>query len=264
MGIESNSALVSRLGTSLHHSTLAEQPSPDSSPSTSTSFPIPRNNKGSDSPIANNHNHHSSSHASSLGSASTMDYAPSGDDSDSSSDEDLDVELDSELSTPFALTTYSIESAASISLLNHQKARLGGRGGRSSRHSSMSSVSVSNSLLANPSATTPPVQSKNGGFGSFGRSKGGTSRRKDSLTTILRNSLGAGLRGGRASEDEKDRPDPIRRPVSRRGSLLVRPTCFLCLIKRLKRPGMSIAQDQNIPAYQGRLARRSITCRYRG
>lgn len=266
MGIESNSALVSRLGTSLHHSTLAEQPSPDSSPSTSTSFPIPRNNKGSDSPIANNHNHHSSSHASSLGSASTMDYAPSGDDSDSSSDEDLDVELDPELSTPFAPTTYSIESAASISLLNHQKARLGGRGGRSLRHSSMSSASVSNSLLASPSATTPPIQSKNGGVGVgyFGRSKGETSRRKDSLTTILRNSLGTGLRGGRVSEDEKDRPDPIRRPVSRRGSLLVRPTRFLCSIKRLKRFGMSIAQDQNVPAYQGCLTRGSITRRHRG
>lgn len=184
---------------------------------------MPRNNKGSDSPIANNHIHHSSSHASSLGSTSMMDYAPSGDDSDSSSDEDLDVDLDPELGTPFAPTTHSTESAASISLMNHQKARLSGRGGRGSRHSSASSAIASNGFLASPSPTAPP---KNSGFGVgyFGRSKGETSRRKDSLTTVLRNTLGVGLGGGRASEDEKDRPDPIRRPVSRRGSLLVRPS----------------------------------------
>lgn len=154
-----------------------------------------------------------------------MDYAPSGDDSDSSSDEDLDVDLDLELSTSFAPTTHSTGSAASISLMNHQKARLGGRGGRSSRYSSVSSVGGSGSFLANPPPTAPPAQSKIGGFGVgyFGRPKGEASRRKDSLTTALRNSLGVGLGGGRASEDEKDRPDPIRRPVSRRGSLLVRP-----------------------------------------
>lgn len=153
-----------------------------------------------------------------------MDYAPSGDDSDTSSDEDLDIDLDLELDTPFAPTMQSTESAASISLMNHQKARLGGRGGRSSRHGSMSSASASNSSLASPSPTTPPVQSGNGGFGVgyFGRSKGEVSKRKDSLTTALRNSLVVGLGGSRATEDEKVRPDPIRRPVSRRGSLLVR------------------------------------------
>lgn len=153
-----------------------------------------------------------------------MDYAPSGDDSDSSSDEDLDVDLDLELGTPFAPAMHSTESAASISLMNHQKARLGGRGGRSSRHSSMSSASASNSSLASPSPTTPPIQPNNGGFGVgyFGRSKGETPRRKDSLTATLRNSFGVGLGGSKTSEDEKDRPDPIRRPVSRRGSLLVR------------------------------------------
>ncbi|RPB16839.1 hypothetical protein P167DRAFT_570018 [Morchella conica CCBAS932] len=212
-----------RACTSLHHSTLAEQPSPDSSPSTSTSFPIPRNNKGSDSPIANHHHyHHSSSHASSLGSASMMDYAPSGDDSDSSSDEDLDVDLDLELGTPFAPAIQSTESAASISLMNHQKARLGGRAGRNSRHSSLSSASASNSSLASPSPTTPPVQNSSFGVGYFGRSKEGAARRKDSLTTALRNSLAV---GGRGNDDEK-RPDPIRRPVSRRGSLLPKTKTF--------------------------------------
>lgn len=156
-----------------------------------------------------------------------MDYAPSGDDSDSSSNEDLEVELDPEVSTPFAPTTYSTESAASISLLNHQKARLGGRSGRSSRHTSISSVNISNNPLVSSLTIAPPIQSKSGGFGVgyFGRSKGETPKRKDSLT---RNSLGAGLEGGRPSEDEKDRPDPIRRPVSRRGSLLVRLARSLC------------------------------------
>lgn len=162
-----------------------------------------------------------------------MDYAPSGDDSDSSSDEDLDVDLDLELSTPFALTTHSTESAASISLMNHQKARLGGRSGRSSRHSSMSSASGSNGFLVNPTPIAPPAQPKNSGFGVgyFGRSKGEASRRRDNLTTVLRNSFGVGLGGGRASEDEKDRPDPIRRPVSRRGSLLVGPWLHISYVR---------------------------------
>lgn len=195
-----------------------------------------------------------------------MDYAPSGDDSDTSSNEDLEVELDPEISTPFAPTTYSTESAASISLLNHQKARLGGRSGRSLRHTSISSVSISNNVLLSPLTTASPVQSKIGGFGAghLGRSKGETSKRKDSLTTVLRNSLGARLGGGSASEDDKDRPDPIRRPVSRRGSLLVRIACSLCWSKRLKRFEMPIAQDQNIPTYQGCLTRRSIASGHRG
>ncbi|RPA96715.1 hypothetical protein L873DRAFT_1791504 [Choiromyces venosus 120613-1] len=239
-----------RACTSLHHSTLAEQPSPDSSPLNHACFPIPRNNnnhnKGSDSPIANNHGgggvHHSSSHASSLGSTCMLDYAPSVEDSDSSSDEDLDVDLDLELTTPATPAMSNNESAASISLMNHQKARLGARG--RSRHSSNSSASASasNSSLASPSPTTPPVQlgsAFTGGY--FGRSQGdGGNRRKESLSQVFRNSFkigklggggggggGAGSGGGSteffsgaASEDEKDRPDPIRRPVSRRGSLL--------------------------------------------
>lgn len=190
-----------------------------------------------------------------------MDYATSGDDSDSSSNEALEVELDLEISAPFAPTTYSTESAVSISLLNHQKARLGGRSGRSSRHTSISSVSIFNNLPVSPLTTAPPVQSRNGGFGVgyFGRSKGETSKRKDSLTTVLRNPLRAELGGGKASEDEKDRPDPIRRPVSRRGSLLVRLARSLYSSKRLKKSNTLIAQDQNIPTYQGCLTGRSIT-----
>ncbi|PUU76231.1 hypothetical protein B9Z19DRAFT_264225 [Tuber borchii] len=227
-----------RACTSLHHSTLAEQPSPDSSPLNHTYFPIPRNtgnhNKGSDSPIANHHGggggHNSSSHASSLGSTCMLDYAPSVDDSGSSSDEDLDVDLDFELNTPTTPAMSNNESAASISLRNHQKARLGARG--RSRHSSNSSASASNSSLASPSPTTPPVQlgsAFTGGY--FGRPQGeGGARRKESLSQVLRSSFkigkldggggSMGLFGGTVNEDEKDRPDPIRRPVSRRGSLL--------------------------------------------
>ncbi|CAZ83293.1 unnamed protein product [Tuber melanosporum] len=227
-----------RACTSLHHSTLAEQPSPDSSPLNHTCFPIPRNNsnhnKGSDSPIASHHGgHHSSSHASSLGSTCMLDYAPSVDGSGSSSDEDLDVDLDFEFNTPTTPAMSNNESAASISLRNHQKARLGARG--RSRHSSNSSASASNSSLASPSPTTPPVQlgsAFTGGY--FGRPQGeGGGRRKESLSQVLRSSFkigkpggggggggSMGLFGGTASEDEKDRPDPIRRPVSRRGSLL--------------------------------------------
>lgn len=176
-----------------------------------------------------------------------LDYVPSGDDSDSSSDEDLDVDLDFDLTTTPSTPAVSHNESASISLMNHQKARLAARGnGRSRQHSSNSSASASNSSLASPSPTTPPVQQASSAFGGgvigyFGRSSsslpsgGGNeeaaaaARRKEGggggLREVLRNSF-KGRFGGNG-EEEKDRPDPIRRPVSRRGSLLV---CLIALL----------------------------------
>lgn len=176
-----------------------------------------------------------------------LDYVPSGDDSDSSSDEDLDVDLDFDLTTTPSTPAVSHNESASISLMNHQKARLAARNGRSRQHSSNSSASASNSSLASPSPTTPPVQQASSAFGGgvigyFGRSSsslpsgGGNeeaaaaARRKEGgggggLREVLRNSF-KGRFGGNG-EEEKDRPDPIRRPVSRRGSLLV---CLIALL----------------------------------
>lgn len=200
-----------------------------------------------------------------------LDYAPSVDDSGSSSDEDLDVDLDFELNTPTTPAMSNNESAASISLRNHQKARLGARG--RSRHSSNSSASASNSSLASPSPTTPPVQlgsAFTGGY--FGRPQGeGGARRKESLSQVLRSSfkigkLGGGggggsmgLFGGTVNEDEKDRPDPIRRPVSRRGSLLV---CIGSLARGWGEVTdefvRNLAQDKEFPTYQSCTHRRSL------
>jgi len=191
------------LGTSLHHSTLAE--SPDSSPlAISGGYPIPRGTyRPLESPIGSNHGHihPGSSHASSLGSASMLDYAPSGDDSDSSLDEDLDGDFDlMDAATPSANTANApspIESAASISLLNHQKARFGTRQNR------RASVNRPRPMMPPSPIMQPNSHSSmiSGGLDFMWR--------RDSLAL-----------GPSALEYETDRPDPVRRPVSRRGSLL--------------------------------------------
>ncbi|KAF8535981.1 hypothetical protein BDD12DRAFT_749949 [Trichophaea hybrida] len=191
--------------TSLHHSTLAAESSPDSSPlATSSGYPIPRGNyRPLDSPISNNHNYPpGSSHASSLGSASMLDYA-SGDDSDSSTDEDVDLDFDlMDTLTPSNNTPAptAMESAASISLLDHQKARFGAR--HPPRRSSIGSRTkpmMSPSPIIQPISQSPKMSN---GF---------------DYPMLRRNSL---TLGPSALEYEVDRPDPIRRPVSRRGSLL--------------------------------------------
>lgn len=190
--------------TSLHHSTLAEA-SPDSSPLASNSgHPIPRvNHRPLESPISNNALA-GSSHASSFGSASMLDYAPSGDDSDSTSDEDLDGDfhvMDAVAPTnnaPNPAPTH-IESAASISLRNHQKARFGARQLRKPNNNNR------NRTMMSPSPIMQPISHASMMGAGFDYSI----RRRDSLTL-----------GPSALEYEPDHPDPVRRPVSRRGSLL--------------------------------------------
>jgi hypothetical protein len=132
-----------------------------------------------------------------------LDYAPSGDDSDSSTDEDLDGDFDlmeavtPTNNTPNPAPTH-MESAASISLRNHQKARFGARKLR------RPSNNRSRTMMS-PSPTMQPISHGSMMGGGFDYSM----RRRDSLTL-----------GPSALEYESDRPDPIRRPVSRRGSLL--------------------------------------------
>ena len=246
-------------GTSLHHSTLAAESSPDSSPlalAPGGGYLIPRG--GSyylplDSPIGHNHHyhhHHGSSHAaSSLGSASMLDYV-SADDSDSSSDGDLDLDFDlmdtapastttattttttgtvaataaaASSATAAAAVTTAMESAAS-SLLNYQKARSGARYNPSRR----ASVRARNSPMMPLSPIFQPHSPKFGGnSGSCrtaavvvaagsntlcGRTTSASAHRRSS-TTPMTWLTGTGL-GGRPA-------DPVRHPLlSRRGSLL--------------------------------------------
>ncbi|KAI5778374.1 hypothetical protein EDC01DRAFT_674037 [Geopyxis carbonaria] len=193
-----------RACTSLHHSTLAES-SPDSSPlASNTGYPIPRNNhvRPLESPISTNYHNPGSSHASSLGSASMLDYAPSGDDCDSSSDDDdIDIELD--VTTPSTAVNLQMESAASLSLLDHRKARLSHKTWRRHNHSYSNG---SNSFIS-PSPTLRATLMN----GVLDGPQFDIPMRRDSI------SLGpAALDIG----SEPIRLDPVRRPVSRRGSLL--------------------------------------------
>ncbi|KAL7276905.1 hypothetical protein RUND412_000097 [Rhizina undulata] len=222
-----------RACTSLHHSTLAEKSSPDSSPVTPSCFPIPRNNNSSININSNFHHHNNnnnnssntkaldspiglhpaSSHASSLGSTSMLDYsAPSGDDSDST-DEDLDVDFDVDVATPSAMTT--AESAASLSLRNHQKARMGGRVLRTRRFSGPSGFGF------NSSPTTPPIQLASA-WGYFGRKseRKGVGLGLESGGQFSLESRGAEEEKEKENEKEKDGVGAVRRVVQRRGSLL--------------------------------------------
>ena len=251
-------------GTSLHHSTLATESSPDSSPLASAhggGYPIPRGGsyyRPLDSPIGYNHYHHGSSHAaSSLGSASMLDYV-SADDSDSSSDGDLDLDFDLMDTAPVsntpaaaaAMTTASAASAAAAasastttaatmatamelaasSLLNHQKARFGARYNNPPRF-------ARNRPMMTPSPVIQPHSPKFGGSngGGNGGGNGGNGSASGSGSgfeyAVRRNSISLGPSAleyeaydvaDRAPGDRAgDRPtDPVRRPVSRRGSLL--------------------------------------------
>jgi hypothetical protein len=128
-----------------------------------------------------------------------LDYAPS-DDSDSSSDDALDIDLDMDTVTlSTSIPTNPLEAAASLSLRDHQKARLGAKQARRSSLSSKGRPKMS------PSPTMQPITQQamiNAGYGYPG---------------MRRNSLSL---GPSALELDTARPDPIRRPVSRRGSLL--------------------------------------------
>lgn len=212
------------VGTSLHHSTLAES-SPDSSPLASNpGYPIPRNglNRALESPISSSYNQAGSFHASSLGSASMMDYPQSGaDDSSGSSDDDLDVDLDLEMTTP--LSSIPMETTASMSLLNHQKARLSTRNWRKHNHPHSHPSGSGNGLFISPSPTLRAApqffpQDRN-------TSQFDTGMRRESISL-----------GPSALEMTNPEPPPTRpalpRPVSRRGSMLV--SCYCSSVIGIK------------------------------
>lgn len=223
-----------RACTSLHHSTLAES-SPDSSPlAFNAGYPIPRNSltRPLDSPININHScNHTSSHASSLGSTSILDY-PSGDDSDSSNDDDFFNDLDFvDAVTPSSAVVNPPfhESAASISLLNHQKARMGARA--ASRRASSSSR---NRPMMTPSPVMRPISQ-------VSIMSGGDypPRKREALSL-----------GPSALDLEPVRSDPVRRPVSRCSSLLPKTKNFqrikAALIEELSPVDMEAKREAEI------------------
>ncbi|TGZ78225.1 hypothetical protein EX30DRAFT_385563 [Ascodesmis nigricans] len=194
----------SRACTSLHHTTLAES-SPDSSPLASGGFAIPsrnHHNRSLDSPIGPIAP--GSSHASSLGSQCMLDYAPSADSSDSSSDDDLDdTDIDDALAASLSSTTTSAtkltESAATLSLRNHQKARQGNKPWR--RHHHNHHWPFPGGIGRNP-GLSPTLRAGQRGF------VGMDVQRRDMLDL------------GPAALEAPGEVGVVRRPVSRRGSLL--------------------------------------------
>ena len=135
-----------------------------------------------------------------------LDYPPSGDDSSTDSDDDIDPDFD--MDTVTASTASAIggpnmaaqmDAAASLSLLNHQKARY------SARHPARRPPNRSSRALMTPSPVMQPQMMMPGSSGGYEYPMG----RRGSLT------LGP-------SALEMDRPDGgvVRRAVTRRGNLL--------------------------------------------
>lgn len=248
----------SRAATNLHHSTLAEQSSPDSSPTiTGRAMNIPNRKSGSHfgTSLENNSNSLWSTMtnadrmtvSSSLGSVNMM-----GSDSSGSSSEDDDLmdadDLDdsilttpqvNKMNTPFGSipqpspgSGWAGPSQAVSSLMNFQRARL--RHGKSRKSSS----SGSGNSMASPSSKSPPAMRSiesmsNNYFGRDTSSEGMHSRRESiswaanqlhisgsesddgTLKSTLESVDGVPITPGR------DAHGVIRRPVTRRGNMLV-------------------------------------------
>lgn len=199
----------SRAATNLHHSTLAEQSSPDSSPTiTGRAMNIPNRKSGCHfSATADSLNNNSGSLWSTLATADRMTVSSSlgsvnmmaSDSSDSTSDDDdlMDAdEIDDSILTtpqvnkgasPFGAMTNASpgngwlgQSPAVSSLMNFQRARL--RHGKSRKSSS----SGSGNSMASPSSKSPPAMRNGEGMnnGYFGRdmSTDGMHSRRESIS----------------------------------------------------------------------------------
>lgn len=156
------------------------------------------------------------------------DYAPSAaSDSDSSTDEDCgldDIDLDIPVTTPITSTTLGnggfgnssekpTQSAAMASLVNHQMARRDGRPWRQ-RHGHSHSMSHP-APYRNPSPTLRASRAAAAAIA------GDLIMRRD----ILDLGPAALVASGVPAVAGQAVAEPVRRPVSRRGSLLV---CWVC------------------------------------
>ncbi|KAM3079574.1 hypothetical protein ACMFMG_005989 [Clarireedia jacksonii] len=168
----------SRAATNLHHSTLAEQSSPDSSPTiTGRAMNIPNRKNGLHFTSAGEGMHNSSSLWSSMANPERMTVSSSlgsvnmmaSDSSSNSSDDDDLMDADdiddsilttpqvNKMTTPFGGISqpspggaWSAQSPAVNSLMNFQRARL--RNGKSRKRSNHAS-----SMMASPSSKSPPT-----------------------------------------------------------------------------------------------------------
>ncbi|KAI9869247.1 MAG: hypothetical protein M1813_000035 [Trichoglossum hirsutum] len=267
----------SRACTNLHHSTLAEQPSPDSSPIMfGRGMSIPRkgfSSNGLDSPSYNSGSFWSimgtterAGISSSVGSVNMLDS----DSGTSSSDDDelMDPDEDPIVMTPQAqravhsTTQTGIAnpfgpvnaspggdwmgnySPAAASLMRFQRARRLRH--ERSRKSSSSGTASGSSAIPSPSPGSPPIKAVEGvgGSGYFAKelARKGVESRRESIslgTKELHLSSGGesdegGMNGVKAACDSSgnassgltpgkdEKRGVIRRPVTRRGSLLVR------------------------------------------
>lgn len=240
----SRGAEFSRACTNLHHSTLADQSSPDSSPTiTQKGMMIPgrkprANSMLMDSPNVNMHsvwgNGDRMAASSSVGSINML----GSEDSNSSSDEgdpmDPDDNDDPMLMTPQAMKSGSAPFGGSAggnnagawsnmfspgglpSFMSIQRARL--RKGRSRKSSSSAS---GHSSLASPGPASPPNGKGDGYFSKEAAMRKAGSRRES--LSLFTNDLH--ISSGNDSGDEGSMaphtPGVVRRPVTRRGNLLV-------------------------------------------
>ncbi|CAI6332209.1 unnamed protein product [Periconia digitata] len=239
----SRGAEFSRACTNLHHSTLADQSSPDSSPTiTQKGMMIPSRKPRGNSMVMESPNvMHAvwgngdrTAASSSVGSISMLDP----DDSSSSSDEgdpmDPDDNDDPMLMTPQALKhstpfggpaghnpgTWSsmFSPGGPPTFMSIQRARL--RKGRSRKSSS--SASGHSSSMASPGPASPPNGKTDGYFAREAAMRKAGSRRES--LSLFTNDLH--ISSGNDSGDEgmamPQTPGVVRRPVTRRGNLLSR------------------------------------------
>ncbi|KAF2453746.1 hypothetical protein BDY21DRAFT_117999 [Lineolata rhizophorae] len=251
-----------RACTNLHHSTLAEQSSPDSSPT------VTQKGSGGGMMIPQRRNHRNSASMMdspaggigvwSMGGGDKMTVASSslgsvnmlGSDSDSSSSDNDDImesyEPDDPIvntpqvlklnnaafPSPFGLPSLSSPSggwtgsgspaAPTASLMNYQRARL--RKAKS-RHSSSSASA--HSSMASPGPGSPPqgksYEGNSGGYFAREVVKRNAGSRRESLSMVT-NDLH--ISSGNDSGDELRAPGVVRRPVTRRGNLLPKTRAF--------------------------------------
>lgn len=234
----------SRACTNLHHSTLAEQSSPDSSPTImhkglAISNRRTGSSNGQDSPNLGGRSNRQSlgmgeRHPGSVGNVNMMASGSSSEDDESGDDE---MNEDPMLSTPQvsrinnfnAFTPYGTEkmanpavawtpsfSPAAASLMSFRQARV--RKKKSMRTSSSANVM---SALASPGVSSPPPrQSVEGYFARDRSAKGMETRRQSVSISTSELHISSGQESGDEATPNPGTPGVIRRPVSRRGNML--------------------------------------------
>lgn len=208
-------------GTSLHHSTLADQSSPESSPLAPSAFSLYR--RGLESPISN-------TGAFSLPASLSESAIPSDDSDTTEEDNDLDFNLMIEASRANSVLSEGQNNgmtANSFSLFSHPRST---RLRQNNSKNSSRSGSASNSVMQSPSPTTPPIQQSSANPNYFVRPIAQSSSRISDDWRMSDSPASSGGSGnGSGADDSSSQPardGPIRRAVSRRGDLHPKPKSF--------------------------------------